>query len=253
MAEVYTPSRSVGARISRRLTPLRARNTLHFSLSRPVISFTFDDCPRSVIAGGMAPLEAEGWRSTLYIAGGLLGTHNHHGEQMVWEDVRNAQASGHEIGCHGFSHTDGSQMKPADVKADIIRNQRLFETEGLLPAPTYAYPFGQTTATLKNDLGQAFEGLRGIKPGVMLGQADLNEIKSTALFTGERVKTAIKQIQSLKTKPGWLTFFTHDIRENPSEWGCTEDEFRAVIAAVKSVNAHVLPVSSAIAHLKAQS
>jgi len=251
--DVYAPPRSISARILRRLTSFQSRECLSFDISRPIVSFSFDDCPKSVILNGLAPMEAEGWRSTLYIAGGLIGTRNHHGEQMSWQDVRDAQKAGHEIGCHSFSHVDGTQISLTDMEADLMRNNNIFEREGIQSSATYAYPYGQMTANLKADLGQVFNGLRGIKPGVMRKCVDLNEINSTALFTGKRVKSAIKQIHSLKNKPGWMTLFTHDIRDNSSEWGCTKEEFLAVIEAVKSVDAIVLPVNEAISYLKLQS
>ena len=57
---------------------------------------------------------------------------------------------------------------------------------------------------------------------------------------------ALKLIKDLKSKPGWLTLFAHDIRDTPSEWGCTPEEFKTVLAAVKQSGAIVLPVHQAI-------
>lgn len=250
MIEAYSPSKTLGARISRRITPFCARRVINYSLTRPVISFTFDDCPKSVIPHGLNTIEAEGWRGSLYISSGLLGKTNHHGEQMQWNDVKEAHEKGHEIGCHTYSHIDGTQVAKNDFMRDIQRNHLKFDRADLPPAKSFAYPYGQTSPELKNTLSQNFTGLRGIQPGAMYGSADLNEIKSTPLFSGRFIAKALKQIENLDLNPAWTTFFTHDISETPSNWGCTPGEFQSIVAAAKAVDALVLPVNEAIEYLR---
>jgi len=48
-----------------------------------------------------------------------------------------------------------------------------------------------------------------------------------------------------KVTPKWLHLFTHDIRENPSEFGCTQDDFEEVVMAVKGSGLPVLTVDEA--------
>ena len=84
----------------------------------------------------------------------------------------------------------------------------------------------------------------------MRGTVDLNQINSSPLFTGQPVEKLLEQINSLPLN-SWTTIFTHDIRENPSKWGCTPSEIDAVIAAVKDSGAEVLTVSGAIEKIEA--
>jgi len=79
---VYEPSKSFRKRITRRLTPFQARRMAQYKLDRPIVSFTFDDCPLSAIDNGVSKLDELGWKSTIYIASALLGTTNHHGLQI---------------------------------------------------------------------------------------------------------------------------------------------------------------------------
>ena len=249
----YKPSTSFGKRLSRRLTPYQGRRPLKFELSRPMVSFTFDDCPKSAVDNGLAKLEAEGWRGTVYISGSLLGTTNHHGLQMSAKDVKDAHKRGHEIGGHGFSHIDAIDIEFESFVADEMRNRSTLDAMGLPPCRTFAYPFGQTNKALKMRLGSDYEGLRGITPGPMVNQLDLNQIRSTPLFRGAPFDAAMAQIKALKNTPAWLTFFTHDIQTAPTEWGCTPAQMDAVIGAVKSVGADVLPFAEALETLRAQS
>jgi len=51
-------------------------------LQQSIISFSFDDCPKSAITHGLPLLEAKGWRATIYVAYGLCGTTNHLGKPI---------------------------------------------------------------------------------------------------------------------------------------------------------------------------
>ena len=242
---IYEPSKSISKRIARRVVNKQARRIVRLNLERPIVSFTFDDCPKSAIDNGVTKLELEGWKSTIYIASSLFGTTNHLGLHMDEADVMAAHKAGHEIGGHTFSHCDLSEMSLEDAKADINKNRQAFRAASLPPCPTFAYPYGQTTVDIKKALSPQYQGMRGIVSGAMRGKADLNQINSSPLFTGEPVTKLLEQINSLAPN-SWLTIFTHDIRDNPSKWGCTPSEMDAVITAVKNSDADVLTVADAI-------
>lgn len=253
MSLAYEPSRTLSAKISRRVTPLLSRRVLPLALERPIVSFTFDDCPASAITNGVKPLEDEGWASTVYVAGGLLGTTNHHGLQITEKDMQALHADGHEIGGHTWSHIDAQSMNPDAFLEDILRNQNFMTRLGLPASRSFAYPYGQTIPALKRLLEIRFEGMRGITPGVHRKNVDLNQIKSTPLFGGSTIDSAHKMIAGLKRKPGWITLFTHDIRENHTPWGCSPKDFQGIIEAVKTSGADVMPVDKAIDFIRSPS
>ena len=47
-----------------------------------------------------------------------------------------------------------------------------------------------------------------------------------------------------------MTIFTHDVRDNPSAFGCTPDEFEQVISSIKNSDARVMTVANAIDYLE---
>src|SRR6266446_114445 len=71
---------------------------------QPIISFTFDDFPRSALLTGGAILEQRGLRGTYYASLGLMGQTAPTGPIFVREDLRMLIARGHEVGCHTFNH-----------------------------------------------------------------------------------------------------------------------------------------------------
>src|SRR5947207_11316553 len=69
---------------------------------RPIISFTFDDFPRSALHTGGAILERFGVRGTYYASLGLMGRTAPTGPIFLREDLPVLIAQGHELGCHTY-------------------------------------------------------------------------------------------------------------------------------------------------------
>src|SRR5882672_2281183 len=66
----------------------------------PVISFTFDDFPRSALHEGGAILKRYGVRGTFYVSMGLMGQDWPAGPGFLAQDLQEALGDGHELGCH---------------------------------------------------------------------------------------------------------------------------------------------------------
>ncbi len=250
---VYEPSRTLSSRIKRRIAPYQKQNKISVKLDRPIVSFSFDDCPLSAIENGLPLLDAKGWQSTVYIACGLFDINNHFGLHMGKNDVRAVFRAGHEIGDHTFSHCDISERSLSDSLADIRKNQAELNRLDIPESETFAYPYGQVTPALKRALQTYFLGARGIKPIVHKKSVDLNQIGSMPLFNDKRFEQLLNAISSLKKTSGWMTIFTHDVTDNPSAWGCTPAQLQAVIEAVDRIDAEVMPISAAIKKLETQS
>lgn len=247
---IYQPDMSLKAKVKRRLVPFQAKRVLKPALERPIVSFSFDDCPKSVIEHAIKPFEQENWRSTIYIAMGLCGTTNHLGLHMDDKDVKALYESGHEIADHTFSHIDAAQNSTAALLEDINKNQASLNTLGLPASKTFAYPYGQVTSELKTALSTKFIGSRGIRNREYHEDIDLNQIRSNRIYAGADFEKVLGQISRIADKPGWLPIFTHDVRDNPSEFGCTPEQIRSVIEAVKKSGAQVLTMAEAIEQME---
>src|ERR1700693_5858527 len=73
---------------------------------RPLISFTFDDFPRSALLAGGSILNRYGLSGTYYVSLGLAGRETESGQIFVPDDLAILLEEGHELGCHTFSHCD---------------------------------------------------------------------------------------------------------------------------------------------------
>lgn len=214
------------------------------AMQESIISFGFDDCPLSAIETALPLMEAEKWRATIYVACGLCDIENHLGKHMSLSDVVDVYERGHEIADHTFSHLSGNEVNKREYLADIEKNQKTLENLGLPRSRHFAYPLGHVSPSLKRALGQLFLTSRGVLTSTHAEQ-DANLLNATRIYSGHRLQEALDQIEAAKTSPQWLNFFTHDVRENPSDFGCTPAEFKQIIMAVKESGIRVMTVGNA--------
>src|SRR5580700_10808775 len=90
---------------------------------RPLISFTFDDFPRSALLVGGAILNRFGLTGTYYASLGLAGQETVSGQIFLSDDLTTLFQQGHELGCHTFSHCDSWETDTATFEDSILENR----------------------------------------------------------------------------------------------------------------------------------
>ncbi|MCC5980332.1 MAG: polysaccharide deacetylase family protein [Oceanicaulis sp.] len=251
MNAVYEPASGLVGKLNRLAARTFARRPLKADISVPLVSFSFDDFPKSARENGARIIEHHGWRATFYTALGFAGQTNHLGELMDEADIRALHLRGHEIACHSFSHHDASRQVAKAFAADCERNcAELMELGIYKPASSFAFPYGEASVGAKRALAKRYGAMRGVYPGINRKGDDLNLLKAMPLDGGEAgLERALAGVREVQTRPGWLIFYGHDVREDPSQWGCTPAFLEAVSEAVAKAGIAVLPVGEVLSHL----
>lgn len=252
MSTIYTPDKSLVSRLNRRVMPYLVKKSLPINLDRPIVSFSFDDCPQSVVDTALPLIEAEDWQASLYISMGLCDFTNHLGKHVSKNDVKAVHESGHEIADHTFDHIDATTVTLEAFEKSIEKNQTAFKALGIPASKTFAYPFGQLNSVTKKMIGQKFKGARGIESQINTTSVDLNQIKSNRLYSGPDFEKLLVDIKTLENRPGWMTIFTHDVRDKPSAFGCTPEHLKSILTAVKKSGAQVMTVAKTIDFLESK-
>jgi peptidoglycan/xylan/chitin deacetylase (PgdA/CDA1 family) len=208
------------------------RRMVTVSLPTPVISFTFDDAPKTAFKTGGAILGSHGAKATYFLSLALLGLETEIGGIANEDDLVLAVNEGHELGCHTFEHLDAWYTSTEKYMASVIENGQALEM--ILPEQhfsTFAYPKSGATLSVKYPLQKLFSCCRGGGQVANVGMTDLNMLK--ACFLDKRAKVDLDFIRKLidynMEQRGWLIFATHDVTDNPSPYGCTPEFFRAVV------------------------
>jgi peptidoglycan/xylan/chitin deacetylase (PgdA/CDA1 family) len=236
------------ARISNRLArhlfaaPMQLRN------GQPMVSFTFDDIPASAATVGAPMLEDCGGRGTFYVAGGLVNRHTDQGESIDSDGIVKLHRSGHEIACHTFSHQRAIDLSATAMATELAQNRRFLEgLDASIRLENFAYPYGLATVARKLQLTNSFRSARGILPGVNRGTIDLQFLRSTPLIDRDIDRTGVdRAFDEAVATSGWLIFYTHDVADTPSPWGCTPGLLRHALHAAKRRNMPMVSVAEAL-------
>jgi peptidoglycan/xylan/chitin deacetylase (PgdA/CDA1 family) len=215
---------------------------------RAIISFTFDDFPRTAVSNGARLLEDHGVRGTFYATGSYCERTVEDVPQYHAEDIISLARAGHEIGCHTFTHPRVSSLRAAELKEEIELNSAFLSR--LLPnnkMQTFAYPFGDLSLTATIRLQAMFAGCRSSEHGLNIDSADLGRLRSIRLYDRLMTPKDISQlIKQAVAKNAWLIFYTHDVSRKPSSFGCAPSLFEYALASTISAGAEVRPVHDAI-------
>jgi peptidoglycan/xylan/chitin deacetylase (PgdA/CDA1 family) len=240
---------SIAAKLARELGGFLSTRPAKVKWPGGVVSFTFDDFPRSAWVSGGAILEKFDKRGTYYAAMGLAATENQLGPMFDADDLRTAHARGHEIACHTYSHRDCCRAAPDEIAAEIERNAAALAEFIDAPPINLAYPFGGVSLTAKTALAGRFASCRGTGRGLNQGAVDLADLRATSIYGRDFDRDTLCQlIDDAQAAGGWVIFYTHDVADEPSPFGCTPAQFQSIVAYAAE-NVPVLPVRDVLAGL----
>ena len=112
---------------------------------------------------------------------------------------------------------------PDDAPAEISDNRRyLHSLDASIKVENFAYPFGYGSFVRKHQLRSAFQSCRSIMPGVNSGAVDLQFLRALPLIDRRIDRDAIERaFDEAQTTNGWLIFYSHDVADRPSLYGCS--------------------------------
>jgi peptidoglycan/xylan/chitin deacetylase (PgdA/CDA1 family) len=238
------------------------RRHLDLRPALPLISFTFDDFPRSAFIEAGSILRRYGALGTYYVSLGLMGKQSHMGPMYEAEDLRELAHLGHELGCHTFGHCHSWNTPPDEYEKAILENRQALAQ--VLPGASFqsfAYPHSAPRVGVKKIASRYFRCCRGggLNAGRYLhrhtaggqtfnrGRTDLNYLCAFFLEKSVDNREAVKRLIDQNGRArGWLIFATHDVCTDPSPFGCTPDFFEQVLQWSLESGARIVPVVKAL-------
>jgi peptidoglycan/xylan/chitin deacetylase (PgdA/CDA1 family) len=218
----------------------------------PLVSFTFDDFPRSAVVEGGAILGTYGIRGTFFASFGMVGTVAPTGEIFSVGDLNDLVRQGHELGCHTYDHCDAWDTSPAEFEASIIRNRAALEKH--LPGTSFrtsSYPISWPRPQTKRQMPNYFDCCRGGGQTFNARSLDLNNVSGFFLEKSRGDFDSIARlIAANNRRKGWLIFVTHDISDAPTRFGCTPKFFDKVVRQAVQSGAEILTVCDALKKIR---
>ena len=238
----------IGGKLSRFMARNIVTKTLTMCNDKPLVTFTFDDAPASACTTGAALLEQYQARGTFYISGGGCGLVSPGGRLANAEQLKALCAAGHEIGCHTFSHAAAATVSHNELVAELERNRTFLQgIHSDIVVRNFAYPYGDLSFRAKRCVETHFDSCRSLLPGVNVGVVDLGALKSCELqnssIGGEGIRDIIDETVR---QNGWLIFVSHDVDDEPSQFGVSPDLLELALDTATTAGCLVVNVESAL-------
>lgn len=219
-----------------------------------IISFSFDDFPRSALHEAGAILEGFGARGTYYASLGLAGTTAPTGQIFSHTDLLELCSRGHELGCHTFDHCPAWDTPPEEFARSMRRNAEALRA--IAPDARFrslSYPISQPRPATKRIVGAALPCARGGGQRFNVREIDLNSLDGFFLEQSRDTPDQIKAIiDATVIHGGWLILATHDVTDQPTRFGCPVALFEHVVRWAAASGATILPVAAALDSLRSR-
>lgn len=221
------------------------------ALDKGMVTISFDDFPQSARTEGAAALESFGWRGTFYMSGAYAGKKQLYSvDYFTDEDLFQLVSDGHEIGCHTFSHLRLNHSSVQQIEEDFDRNREYLQS--IVPdyeMVSFAYPNGALSLGWKRRVMNHFQTARGVSPGLNGRQVEMSHLRAWPFYTGISRDVVCRALDEIG-EGGWLHFFTHDVADSPTMYGCTPKELYFLLSEINARGLQCLPTSKAAELIK---
>lgn len=219
---------------------------------RGLISFSFDDIPRTAWTEGGAILARYGVRGTYYLGGDLCGGVFEGREQYRRSDVAEILAAGHEVGSHLFHHVSTLGLSAGQMRQEIAANDAFLE-EVIGPgfrAQSFAYPYGEVSVTAKWLCSRRFRASRSVRCGLNRSGADRDQLRILAIdniFADETDWSGI--FDRIAREKAWAIVLAHGVDASDHPFSCPPSRLDAAVRGAVEAGLEILPVAEVMERL----
>jgi hypothetical protein len=141
-----------------------------------------------------------------------------------------------------------TDLKAAAIAVEIEKNRRyLTALDSSIRIENFAYPFGIASVSRKGQLRKIFRSSRGILPGINSGTVDLQFLRAMPLTEQHIDREGIDcAFDEAVASNGWLIFYSHDVEDTPSPYGCSPQLLHHALDAAARRNVPALSVAGAL-------
>ena len=169
------------------------------------------------------------------------------------QDIVALHRKGHEIGCHTFSHKRACDLDEQSLAEGDRAQPRIFPNlDPSIKVENFAYPFGYGSFVRKRQLKAEFTSCRSIVPGVNSGTVDMQFLHAMPLIDQRIDRDGIERaFDEAQNTNGWLIFYSHDVADRPSPYGCSPALMNHALEAASRRQIPVLNMAEALRDARA--
>ena len=113
---------------------------------------------------------------------------------------------------------------------------------GISQLTSFSYPFGALNQRSREVVATEYGTARSTWTGVNRGRFDAAALRAVPLMTRDRPALAFKFLTEFLEHDGWLVFYTHDVSETASVWGCQPALLARLVEVTLNAGVELLPI-----------
>jgi peptidoglycan/xylan/chitin deacetylase (PgdA/CDA1 family) len=121
---------------------------------RPVV-LTFDDGYGDFYDNALPLLKQHGFNGTLFMTTGWAGLSDERKRMLNWRELAEVAEAGIEVGGHTVQHPQLDQLPPERLHEELYASKAAIEDHLSIPVPGLAYPFGYSSARVRQKVREA--------------------------------------------------------------------------------------------------
>jgi len=220
------------------------------TLEPPLLAITFDDGNASDFTTAFPLMQEYGIPGTTYITTSLIGKVNH----LTWEQVRLLEQAGWTIGCHSHTHPYLSELSREEISEEMEEVDRAFREQGFNPPDHHAYPYGDYDVEVIEVVKRHRSTGRAI-PGSVPPKADnhdLYQLEAIQAYLNceESLYETALQVREAALEETILILYTHDIKDEPSEYGAYPYYFAELLDYINQLDIETVTIDELYEYLK---
>lgn len=212
-----------------------------------VVSLTFDDQLQTAYDHALPILEKYRFASTWFVCTNNVGKIDKNSKQpcVSWNEIRDLNRRGHEIGSHSLSHPNFNNLAQAELLKEARGSKLLIEDEVGCLVKSFAYPF--TSCDWRNNtphiISSIYKYCRGGDFGLNNWPFRFHSLFAVKLYERIGDFDYYKALIDLCIQEDkWIIFYTHDVGGDYTQFGCSELLFGKVLKYIDEKSIRVVPV-----------
>jgi len=190
------------------LSPIYPARVYSSKDGKTLVALTFDDGYKCWTSEVMPVLQQYNFPATAFI------TDPDYRKGFTWEDAQALASAGWEIGWHTLKHTPVDVLQRADIVDDFSQAATLFESHGLLPPTTFAYPSGRHNSLSMEVASEYFVASRTMETGVNTPRSVRNNPQHLEQFSMEKGLAYLeKKVKKYEGQDVLVVFTGHTVGE----------------------------------------
>ncbi|MCD4759680.1 polysaccharide deacetylase family protein [archaeon] len=214
-----------------------------------IVTLTFDDGLKSQYEVVFKEMQKYNYKGTLFLLAEWDGLFEGR-ELMTFEEAKEMQNSGWEIGSHTLDHLSLTTISDDKIIEELERSKEILEKEGF-EIKTIAFPYGIYNEKVIEETKKYYSASRPMEEGFnSIENPNFYHLKSKWVLKKHSSQEICFWIKKANKEEVWLILTFHNIGEGKTPWDFSEQKFKEVIECINKEGIKVKTIKEVLENEK---